>query len=166
MKNVFLVRHAKSSWKDMSLRDIERPLNKRGKRDAPYMAKLLAGKVAKPDALISSPANRAFTTAAHFAKAWEIDRMDIIQKEEIYEAYQSDILEVIQALDEQWQSVFIFGHNPTFTMLANAFPGGGFISNVPTCGVVELHSQAEKWSLFSPKNTRLVHFYYPKQFFV
>ena len=161
-----MVRHAKSSWKDLSLMDADRPLNKRGKRDAPFMAKLIADQIQRPDALISSPARRAFTTATHFVKAWGGSKKEIISKRFIYGAYHMDILEMIQKLDTTWQTVFIFGHNPTFTDFVNLFPGGGHIANVPTCGVVALESTANDWDSFSTENTRVVHFYYPKQYFV
>lgn len=164
MKNIYMVRHAKSSWEDMSLRDADRPLNNRGKRDAPFMAKLIAGKVSRPDAFLSSPAKRAFTTAKYFAEAWGRDKKDIILKPSIYEAYHSDILALIQHLDADWQTVFIFGHNPTFTNFVNLFPGGKNIANVPTCGVIALESTADTWTDVSPQNTRIVHFYYPKQY--
>lgn len=165
MKKIFLVRHAKSSWADLSLRDIERPLNKRGKRDAPFMAKLIAGKMPAPDAIVSSSAKRAFTTATQFAKAWGWSKKQIHINPSIYDAYSLDILELIRSLNDDWQCVFIFGHNPTFTDLANQFPGGEHIDNVPTCGIVYLASKTKTWQNFSPQNTEVLQFYYPKQFF-
>lgn len=164
MKSVFMVRHAKSSWEDFSLSDIDRPLNSRGKRDAPFMAELIARKVELPDALISSPAKRAFTTATYFAKAWGKSKDDVLIQKSIYEAYHSDILKLIHHLDAQWQTVFLFGHNPTFTNFVNLFSGGKHIDNIPTCGVVALESTADNWITFSPENTRVIHFYYPKQY--
>ena len=77
MKKLFLVRHAKSSWADPSLADLDRPLNKRGLRDAPFMAKLLKGRGVQPDRILSSPANRAFTTASYFAEALDIPSKEI-----------------------------------------------------------------------------------------
>ncbi|MDH3806604.1 MAG: histidine phosphatase family protein, partial [Gammaproteobacteria bacterium] len=63
MKTLTLVRHAKSSWKDSGLSDRERPLNKRGERDAPVMGKRAAAAGLRPSQIISSPAVRAWTTA-------------------------------------------------------------------------------------------------------
>ena len=136
MKIVYFVRHAKSSWEDMSLRDIDRPLNPRGKRDAPFMAKLLKGKGVKADAIISSPANRAFSTASVFAAELEVKKEDIRVKDQIYEAYTNDVLDVISNLEDDLETVLIFGHNPTFTSLANMF-SKDYIPNVPTCGIAK-----------------------------
>ena len=165
MKTVYLIRHAKSSWEDMSLRDIDRPLNKRGFRDAPFMANLLKGKGAQPDALISSPANRAFTTATYFAKAFEVATEDIIVNESIYEAYGSDVVKIIRNLDDNLNTVCLFGHNPTFTSLANNFSKREYIPNVPTCGIVKIEATVNSWKSFSEENTQLADFYYPKQYF-
>lgn len=166
MKTVFLIRHAKSSWSDMSLRDIDRPLNKRGKRDAPFMAKLLIGKGVKPDAIISSPANRAYTTATHFAAAAGIKEKDIIRNADIYEAAVITIQEIIRDLNDEWDTVFLFGHNPTFTYVANEYEGGDYIANVPTCGITEIAAEVKKWEKFSEKTARRKNFYYPKQYFL
>ena len=87
MKTIYFIRHAKSSWADMSLRDIQRPLNARGLRDAPFMAKMLKGRGVQLDAIVSSPANRAFTTATYFAEAFGLKSADIIVKQDIYEAF-------------------------------------------------------------------------------
>ena len=121
MKTVYLIRHAKSSWKDLSLRDIDRPLNKRGKRDAPFMGQLLKEQGVQPDALISSPANRAYTTACHFAKVFGIEKAAIIKEAAIYEAWTKDILSIIQQQPLDRHTICLFGHNPTFTSVANLF---------------------------------------------
>lgn len=165
MKTVFFIRHAKSSWDDMSLRDIDRPLNKRGLRDAPFMAKVLIGKGAKPDAIISSPANRAYTTATYFAAAANIPEENIIKNIDIYEAYITTIQDIITDLSEEWDTVFIFGHNPTFTSLANAYHEE-YIPNVPTCGITEVQADVAFWKDFSEKTARRKNFYYPKEYFV
>lgn len=165
MKTVCFIRHAKSSWKDLTLADIDRPLNKRGKRDAPFMATLLRGKNVTADLIIASPANRAFTTATYFAETMNIPKTDIVIRTDIYEAYASDVLSIVQGLDNKHQTVFLFGHNPTFTSIANQF-SSSYIANVPTCGVVQIEATIDDWSAFSPSRARLVQFYYPKQFFV
>ena len=165
MKTVYFIRHAKSSWKDMSLSDFDRPLNKRGKRDAPFMAEKLLEFGVKPDAIISSPANRALTTATHFAKALDILPTNILQAPEIYHAYATTILETIQKQSNDWQTILIFGHNPGFTMLANMFKGGAHIDNVPTCGIVKVVSEKNKWDNFTPKNGMVKEFHFPKQYF-
>lgn len=165
MKTVYFIRHAKSSWSDMSLRDFDRPLNKRGKRDAPFMAAKLRAFGVKPDAIISSPANRAITTAAHFAEALAILPADIIQAPEIYHAYATTILTTIQKQSNDLNTILVFGHNPGFTMLANMFKGGAPIDNVPTCGIVKVVSEKNKWTNFTPKNGIVKEFHFPKQYF-
>ena len=164
MRSFYLIRHAKSSWSDMSLRDFDRPLNKRGFRDAPFMSKMLAGKGVNPDVIVSSPANRAITTAGYFADALKIDKKDIILKEDIYEAWTTTILEVIKDLKDEWKTVLIFGHNPAFTDVANEF-STSYLPNLPTCGIVKIESSADRWSSISNSNSVLTEFHYPKQYF-
>ena len=164
MKTFYLIRHAKSSWEDMSLSDFDRPLNGRGLRDAPMMAKMLADKGVKPDAIVSSPANRAFTTATYFGKAMGFKKKEIIQEKDIYEAYPSTVLEIINDLDDDYKTVLVFGHNPTFTSLANEFKEDSFIANLPTCGIVRIDSTAKNWEDVSPDNSEVKAIYYPKQF--
>ncbi len=164
MKEVYFIRHAKSSWEHPGLNDIERPLNKRGKRDAPFMAELMAKKGIQPDLLISSPAKRALTTAKHFAAALEIAEADIVVKREIYEAYTEEIMDFVKELPESAQIVFIFGHNPTWNALANRFSRSP-IQNVPTTGIFQVVSPHKAWPQFGESGTELKAFYYPKQFF-
>lgn len=164
MKSIFLIRHAKSSWANPNLRDVERPLNNRGLRDAPFMAKLLLAKASTIQKFISSPAKRALMTATYFAEAFNQSKADIVIEEKIYEAYVEDILELIQDLPEDWQEVALFGHNPTFTSLGNRF-SKEYIPNVPTCGILKLQSSVESWKNFDVGNTHLAAFYYPKQYF-
>ncbi len=164
MKTVFLVRHAKSSWKDTSLDDIDRPLNKRGQRDAPFMGKLLRGRGVVPDRLISSPANRALTTAQHFAKAFGMDKGSVLVEESLYESYPDAIQSLIQGLDGELKTVLLFSHNPTLTTFVNRY-ASDYIANVPTCGIVQLESRVDQWSDFAPDTAKVKAFYYPKQYF-
>lgn len=164
MKTVYFVRHAKSSWDSGASRDKDRPLNSRGSRDAPFMAKLLKGNGIQVDAIISSTANRAFTTATYFAEEFGINKEDIIAKDEIYEAFEEDVLQVVWGLEDRFQTVLIFGHNPTLTGLANRF-SEEYIPNVPTCGIVKIESSVTKWSALNPENARMTAFHYPKKYF-
>lgn len=166
MKKVTLVRHAKSSWDDVSLRDHDRPLNKRGKRDAPFMAQLMASRGWRPDQLISSSANRAHTTSQHFAKALNVAASDITVQPLIYEASISTMVNLIASLDDKWSEVALFGHNPTFTTLANMFYANDFLDNLPTCGIVEIEApDIETWQAFSPDTATVTAIHYPKQYF-
>lgn len=163
MKKVYFIRHAKSSWNDPGLSDIERPLNKRGFRDAPFMAKMLRGKNISPDKLISSPANRAFTTATYFAKELNIPEKAIVIRKEIYHAYPEEVLNIIRNLPNTDTEVLLFGHNPCFTSLANQF-SKEYIPNVPTCGIVKIEAEVENWKDFE-KAGILTEFHFPKQYF-
>jgi len=162
MKKIYFIRHAKSSWDDPGLTDIERPLNKRGLRDAPFMSKMLKGKNVQPDKIISSPANRAFTTATYFAAALNIPEQAIVVRKEIYHAYPEQVLNIIRNLSDSDDVVILFGHNPCFTSLANQF-SEEYIPNVPTCGIVEVEAMVEKWSDFENEG-KLKAFHFPKQY--
>lgn len=145
MKMLFLVRHAKSSWKDASLPDRDRPLNKRGQRDAPAMGQRLAEREVEVDAILSSPAVRALTTAQVIAEAIGYPLDEIAVDERLYHASMSDWLDVIQGLDDALDRVMCFGHNPGLTELVNHL-GSEHIDNVPTCGVVEVRFDTLTWA--------------------
>lgn len=163
MKKLFIVRHAKSSWSNPGLKDFDRPLNDRGNKDAPFMSQFIADKYLAPSLIISSPANRAYTTACHFAEAFGINKDDIQQEKSLYHAYPEEVYEVLHGIDKDVVQVLIFGHNPTFTSIANHF-NDEYIDNVPTCGVVYLKCDVEDWGHINRKNTKLKAFYYPKMF--
>lgn len=165
MKTVYFIRHAKSSWSDMSLRDHDRPLNKRGKRDAPFMAEKLKELGAEPDAIITSTALRAKTTAQHFALAFELSGKQFVEESKIYEAYSSNILKIVQNTSDNLNTILVFGHNPGFTMVANSFAGGEDIDNVPTCGIVKVVANVSNWKDLKKPKGKVVEFHYPKQYF-
>ena len=127
------------------------------------MAKMLKGKGIKPDALIPSPAVRALTTAGFFKIEFKMDGEDLLIRDEIYEAMPATLSHLITLLPEDYETVFIFGHNPALTSLANMFTRD-FIGNVPTCGIVGIHSRAARWLDFSPQNAEVKEFYFPKQY--
>lgn len=164
MKTVYLVRHAKSSWKKVNLADIDRPLNSRGKRDAPFMGKLLHEKGIKPDLLISSPAKRAKKTAFAFAKAFDYPKSQIQKKAKIYEASVEDLFSVIKECDNDLNSVMLFGHNFTYTEFANLYAKPA-LDNVPTTGVVAIEFQVNRWNDITTKNGKVLFFEYPKKYF-
>jgi phosphohistidine phosphatase len=163
MRTLFLIRHAKSSWGNPGLRDFDRPLNSRGLHDAPKMAQLLAQQGVIPDLLVSSPAKRALTTAQFFAEAFKIDASEIQREANIYEAFPQEILRLISDLPETATTVLLFGHNPTFTEVANRFVENDFLDNVPTCGIVKIISTATSWSSFYEGNSKVAACYFPKE---
>jgi len=160
MKKLYIVRHAKSSWADMSLADFDRPLNKRGKRDAPIMAQWLLDHQGAIDHIISSPAKRAKRTAKVFAETLGVE---ITYHESLYHADIEAIYSSIYAATDSFNNIAIFGHNPGFTYFANEFSGQNYIDNIPTCGIIGLNSSAESWTDFSPANTKMEFFHYPKK---
>lgn len=162
MKILILVRHAKSSWKNAYLLDIDRPLNKRGKRDAPVMGSRLAERDSMPDLMISSPANRALTTAEIIADAIEYPADEIVVDERIYGADVTDWLQVIQNLDDALDCVMCFGHNPGLTDLVN-YITPYYINNVPTCGILELVFDVDTWADVGRVDPIEVDFDYPKK---
>jgi phosphohistidine phosphatase len=164
MKTLLIVRHAKSSWNDPSLTDFERPLNKRGKRDAPFMAELIRNKNIKPEIIISSPARRAITTARNFAEAAGYAAADIQTEPAIYDDGPRAITSILKAIDDDTDTAYIFGHNPDFTYLATYLTGEHF-DNVPTCGCVCIEFDMESWTDIEEENGRLIFFEYPKKYF-
>ena len=162
MKTLYLARHAKSSWKHPELSDIERPLNKRGKRDAPIIGNLLKGKGVNPDLLISSPAVRARKTAVTIAEIIDYPKSKIIIDVNIYESSSSELINIIQGFDDKYNSVIMFGHNPGFTMLNN-YLTESFIDNIPTCGVVGIRFNSS-WEKIDSDSGRAFFFIYPKLF--
>lgn len=161
MKTLYLVRHAKSSWNDMTLDDFDRPLNKRGKRDAPVMAQWLKDTITQLDAIISSPAKRAKSTAKQFADRFELE---VEYHKSLYHAGQEEILSSVYGANDNHSRIAIFGHNPGFTYLANNYADdNNYIDNVPTCGIVAVESSAEKWSDINDENSKIKFFMYPKK---
>ncbi len=164
MKYLYLVRHAKSSWDFPELSDFDRPLNKRGKRDAPRMGLRLASKGLGIDAIISSPANRAITTAREIAVALDFPVADIVQSEDIYHSGMSSLMDVVKGLSNKLNSVILVGHNPGFTDIANQLKEHDYyIDNVPTCGVVGIEFACLKWGEITEHSGRLLFFDYPKK---
>ncbi len=161
MKRIFIVRHAKSSWEDPSLSDWERPLNKRGHRDALMMAAWCKNLDYIPEVMISSDAMRAKSTAGIFSIEFFGNDDDLILESSLYHAPAETYFEQCYGLDDNVKSVMMFGHNPGITYLANMV-SGDFIDNVPTCGVLVLDMDVKKWQNADPRHCELVDFLYPK----
>ena len=163
-KEIFFIRHAKSSWSNPRLPDQDRPLNKRGFRDAPFMATLLKNKGFRPDGIVSSQARRAYTTATYFAESIGRSTGAITSYAEIYEAFPEDVYQIIRQFPETSNTVYLFGHNPGFTSIANHF-SEDYIPNVPTCGIIRVQLPISEWSEWKPERGRMLDFWYPKQYF-
>lgn len=161
MKNLILIRHAKSDWGNPGLDDFDRPLNERGKKDAPVMAERLRDKKIKIDAFIASPAKRAAKTAKIFAEAFGCKKDDILFKKELYLAAPSAFYSVIEKTDDAVDSIAIFSHNNGITDFANMIADVR-IDNIPTCGVFAIKADCKHWADFSAAKKEFWFFDYPK----
>lgn len=161
MKTLYLLRHAKSSWDDPTLKDFERPLARRGINDVPVMANRFLKRGDTVDCIISSPAMRARTTARLVADTIDYPSEDIISNPELYFAGAGMFLKAASQVDESCESAMLVGHNPAITDFANLMVNAG-IHNIPTCGLVELSLPIDQWSQIQSGEATLVTFDYPK----
>jgi phosphohistidine phosphatase len=160
MKTLYLARHAKSYWKDQSIPDFDRPLNSRGKRDAPFIGEVLKDKGVKPDLIICSPAKRTKKTAIEIAEKLRYPEKKILYDDELYEASSNILIRVIKKINEKYDSVMIFAHNPGLTMLNNHI-SNNYLENIPTCGIVALQLD-KKWIEIDKNSCQFLFFEYPK----
>ena len=162
MKTLTLVRHAKSSWHDTNLGDRERPLNKRGVRDAPIMGQRAVEAGIRPSLIISSPAVRAWTTAKVFATELGYPVEFLQREDDIYLASLDRLLEVVASQDAGFNNLMLFGHNPGLTDFAN-YLSPGLTNNLPTAGIVSVEFDRDDWMLFEKPKTELLVYDYPKK---
>jgi len=168
-KTLFLVRHAKSSWSDPSLSDLERPLNKRGSRNAPDMGKRLAKTITKkdsalpiPEQILTSPAVRAQNTAKVIAKALNIKPKTIEDDERLYFQGAKSMLDVIVERAGESNSLMVVGHNPDITDLYNLLSGLN-LDKMPTCAIAILQFQTPSWTELGQIRGELIDFDFPKK---
>lgn len=162
MKMLYLVRHAKSDWSNLFLRDFDRPLNARGENSAPLMGDYLSKKGIKPDLILSSPALRAKTTAITLAEKLSYPIDTIVYIPSLYESDIDTILALIRTASEDIETLMIVAHNPELTECAN-FITHGEIDNIPTCGVVEMRLYENSWDRIGSNSAELVSFVTPKK---
>ena len=160
-KILYLVRHAKSSWKDASLADRDRPLSERGLNSAPDMGRRLAEQGHKPDLVISSPALRAFSTAKKIAKEADYDSSKIITHESLYFSGTRSMVDMLEGLDDGFDKVMIVGHNPAMTSLLNILCDSS-VDNMPTCAVAVISFDTDSWSELSMTDGDLLSYDFPK----
>ena len=161
MKTLYLLRHAKSSWSFDDLSDQDRPLNDRGRDDAPTMGKALAKRRICPDLIVSSPAVRAMSTAALVARELQYAHDKIQIETGIYGADLDDLLAIIKALPDAAGSALLVGHNPTITETVNALSPTS-VNEMPTAAVVCLHFECDKWAEVSKVNAEYYFYDYPR----
>jgi len=137
------MRHGKSSWKH-DVDDHDRPLRKRAYNDIKLVADRAKPEISSSVKIYSSSANRALTTAKCFAKHLDLNSKQLQIKPELYTFNVQELKQFIYTLDDGYDEVMIFGHNPAFTMLANNF-GDKHFDNVPTSGLVNLSFENTSW---------------------
>jgi phosphohistidine phosphatase len=161
MKTLLIIRHAKSSWDNINTPDIERPLNDRGRKDAPAMARRVIKAGIHPDRLVSSPARRARHTAELFAREFHVKETDIVILNELYHAQPVTFQQVIGGLDDADQTVALFSHNPGITAFVNTLSSVR-LDNMPTCSVFAIKCEAPSWSEFLSGDRKFLFFDSPK----
>lgn len=160
-KQLILVRHGKSDWATGGISDFDRPLNHRGHKNAPEMAERLLKKKLVPQLITSSPAKRALTTAKHFADIWQMPQQDIQEELSIYEANTTALLKVVNGLNNEFDRIALFGHNPGLTDFIN-YLADAHIYNMPTAGLVVINFPFDDWASVSLHTGTLFLFDAPK----
>ena len=163
MKTVYLIRHAKSDWGNEHLRDIDRPLNQRGYSDAYLQSKLFAKEHQHPELLVTSPAVRAYSTCAIFAREINYNENKIQIVLDLYEASTATIISTLATINNKINSVALFGHNPGFTNVFDEI-SDAYVDEIPTCGIVGVKFRMHDWSeVYTTKGESFLSFF-PKNF--
>jgi len=161
MKTLYIVRHAKSSWKYKNVKDIDRPLKERGILDAHLMSKMLAKKIEKPDVFVSSSANRALHTAVIFCENFEYPLANLKIKKQLYNFSDGYLVKTVKALDDGFNTAIIFSHDHGINTFVNKF-GNIPIAHVATCGIIGIQFNEKHWKDLKKGTTILTGF--PKDY--
>lgn len=161
-KKLYIVRHAKSDWNQGVKLDFDRPLNERGMRNAPFMADQFVERGLSADFIISSPANRALSTALIFKRRLGLSEGQFDTERRIYEADAKRLLEIVNRLDNRYRSVMLFGHNPGVSALVNVLTDE--LVMMSTCAIAEIEVPFEDWALVSASTCNLLSFDFPKRY--
>ncbi len=157
MKTLYIVRHAKSSWEYSGIEDIDRPLKKRGLKDAHLISKFLAKKIDRPDVFVSSSANRALHTAIIFCENLEYPLSNLQIKKQLYSFSDGYLVKTVNALDDGFNSAIIFSHDHGINTFVNKF-GSQPISHVSTCGVIGIQFDEKHWKNIKKGKTFMIEF--------
>jgi phosphohistidine phosphatase len=160
MKTLLLIRHAKSSWDAPGLSDADRPLNDRGKKDAPEMAKRLKKRNLSIDQFISSTAKRARKTAKYFAEEYDVKKDSIKEVEDLYMATTPGFIKTIEDTRNKHDVIALFSHNPGITEFANSLTDTR-IDDMPTCSVFAVQANVDDWKEFMNAEKKFLFFDYP-----
>jgi len=161
MKTLCIIRHSKSSWKDIALDDFDRPLTQKGREDALIMAGKLAELNISPNIIISSPSKRTESTVDIMVTQLRYDK-EIIYNRKIYDSNMMNLKNIIKNLNDNIETAFLFGHNPGLNMLAEDLCG--FLKNIATTGIVIINFDCDKWDEVSNQNSKFIKYIYPKKY--
>lgn len=162
MKNLLIMRHAKSDWSDSSLSDFDRPLNKRGKKTAPFMGQELTKRNKTPHLIISSPANRAKTTAKTVAENCNYEG-EIQFERDFYFGYVDEIIEIIKKAEKQHNRIMVVGHNPTLESLVSVLTENNTYESMPTAAIASINFNIDDWSELQKNSGKLEWLLIPKE---
>lgn len=162
MKTLYLLRHAKSSWHYPQLSDFERPLNDRGKKDAPRMGRWLKEQKILPDRVVSSPSVRTLATASRLLHELQLKGERIETDPSLFHATPSGMLNLIRSCPPEAHSLLLVGHNPGLTELAGLLCPAEAVDNIPTCGIYAIQFQTTDWAAAASQNAEFLFFQYPK----
>ena len=162
MKTLILLRHAKSSWDYPELSDLERPLNKRGRRDAPKMGKWLKNNTGVPDLILSSHSVRTLATISKVGHELGLKGEYYQTNPELYHASPGTLEQIVRSCPDEVDSLLIVGHNPGLTEFANQLCFAHPICNIPTCGIFGIRFKVDQWKKALAENAEFLFFQYPK----
>lgn len=163
IKTVYLIRHAKSDWNSAELSDFERPLNKRGKKDAPFMGEKIKELNVHPDIIIASPAKRALETITAISSEINYPFDKIVFDKSIYHSSVQNLIELLNNIDNSYSTLFLVGHNPGLTYLSN-YLTNDYIDNIVTCGIVKIELEIGNWNEIIEGIGRKIFYLYPKMY--
>ena len=156
MKNLILVRHAKSSW-EVPMHDKDRGLTCQGMKDAHLVSTYAKDFIPKTYIIWASSAKRATDTALIFAQNLAYPIESIVYKDDLYTFDEKKLEKVIKSCNNLFDSVILFGHNGAITNFVNKF-GDVIIDNVPTSGFVSLQFKTDDWSKIDKGRTKKIIF--------
>ena len=162
MKTLYLIRHAKSDQNIETLTDFDRSLNIKGYSDAHRMSLLIKSKMFAPDAIITSPAIRAISTALIFAKNFDFNSAKVSILPTLYHPGSDNYLDIISQTDSKINTLLLFAHNPHITNTANGLTNE-VIEHIPTCGIVGISNDCDNWETFVSSTGKIILFDYPKK---
>jgi phosphohistidine phosphatase len=163
MKTLYIVRHAKSSWKFIDLQDIDRPLKRKGIQDAFLISEKLSEQKIAPQHVLSSPAVRAYETAKIFCNALSFNKENVEINSSIYNAAVEELQTLLLNIDNKLNSVMMFGHDPGLTNFV-AYLTKQLYEKIPTSGVVAIQFEVDSWNKISEHSGKIEFFIYPKMF--